>query len=173
MYYRKVHGGLNIRNRFIIKNGETILINSPNRLNRFKFKLDETNIMSTFVKFKKSGSWAQTAARIDLYEKMRKFKNGLILVFYAGRDYNRSEKTYRKVNLLHTEILLDVNTDWIMTKIRSKDIGVEIRYGGGKRFDDSGPAWEISRSDLNELIYLKSRVPTRQRNWKCKADLFQ
>lgn len=173
VYYKKVHGELKSGNRYILKNGERIFVDSPNSLNRFKLTLDDNNVMSTFVKYKKSGPWEKTSSCIDLKEKMSKFRRGLILVFYTGREYNRSQKTYAKINLLHTEIMLDVNTDWIMEKIRSKEIGVEVRYGGGKKFDDSGPAWEISRSEVNELIYLKSRHRTRQRDWKCKANLFQ
>jgi len=174
VFYPKVHGKeLPKRNRYLIKNGETIFVDLVNKFNRFKFTLDDNNIMSTFVRFKKSGPWEKTDACVDLKQKMGKFSKGIILVFYTGRDYNRSQKTYQKANLLHTEIMLDVNTDWIMERILEKKIGVEIRYGGGKKFDDSGPAWEISRSDLNELIYLDKRRTSRDESWSCTANLFK
>ncbi|MEC8384937.1 MAG: hypothetical protein VXZ89_06040 [Candidatus Thermoplasmatota archaeon] len=142
---------LNIEQRiehgFIIQNGEVLKLGVENSLGRFKFDFEKSHLVIC-VKPEGYTRWIRERVGLNLSSLFSKFKNGFVYCLHYPREWKRK-------NVLLASFHVKLNALSIHTRIRTGVIGLEIRYGGGKRgkYESSGDAFQISRSNLENILF--------------------
>jgi hypothetical protein len=150
---------------FISFNGENLFCNQPNRWGRLRLHL-EGHELSIRVRGAGLGRWLNCQDTLDMCDYFSKFQRGTILVFRHGRSGRRN-------NLLHTEVISQLNTDYLLQMLETNQLYMEIRLKNPGRPRNSGEAWEISRSTLNEILYDRNLVDEdKSLDWTCDPLIF-
>ncbi|MFL2985113.1 MAG: hypothetical protein ACJZ5B_06500 [Candidatus Poseidoniaceae archaeon] len=136
-----------IENGFIIQNGEVLKLGVENSLGRFKFDFEKSYLVIC-VKPEGYTRWIRERVGINISSLFSKFKNGFVYCLHYPRDWKRK-------NVLLTSFHVKLNEVSIHARIRTGVIGLEIRYGGGKRgkYESSGDAFQISRTKLENILF--------------------
>lgn len=136
-----------IENDFIIQNGEVMKLGVENNLGRFKFDLERSHLVIC-IKPEGYRRWIRERLDVNIHSVLSKFKDGFVYCLHYPRER-------KKKNVLLTSFHVKLNTLSLVNRIHWGDIGLEIRYGGGKRgkYQSSGDAFQISRSKLEQILY--------------------
>ena len=170
VYYPQHHGELPRPQRrrppFICKNGEVIYSEVPNKWGRFRFILDEEDLLRVAVRPSGLGKWLDIERVWNMRALLSKFNLGCVLVFYKKRNP-------RLINLLHTEVMTELNTQRILDDIRNGIIGIEVRMKNPSRPRNPGEVWQYNRSMVWQLTLDSTHQNSRSVDWTCPSELFE
>tara|TARA_B100001250_G_scaffold311444_1_gene273404 strand:+ start:315 stop:1262 length:948 start_codon:yes stop_codon:yes gene_type:complete len=151
---------------FITFNGENLSCNQPNHWNRLRLNLDGHEL-SIGVRGAGLGIWLNCQDTVDMCDYFSKFQRGTIIVF-------RHQRTGRRNNLLHTEVILPLNTSYLLQMLETNQMKMEIRVKNPRSPKNPGEAWEITRTTLNEILYDRDMVDgDKSLNWVCPPEIFR
>ncbi len=150
---------------FITFNGEHLYCNQESSWGRLRLRL-LGDAISIGVRRDNSERWANCSDTVDLQDYFSKFQNGTIVVF-------RHRRTGHRPRLLHTEVILGLNSEYLIDLVQRGHIYMEIRLQRPSAPRNPGEAWQISRTGLNEIIYDEDLVDEdRTCDWACDPSIF-
>lgn len=135
-------------NGFLLNAGEVLKCGKESKLGTVKIDINSDGYLVIFVKPPGYSRWYSRTQRIRIRDVFSKFSNGMVLVW----AYPRKRESER---IILSSYYVAVNQSILVSMFKQGKIGLEIRYGGGGRgrFDSSGDAMQLSRPELEKLIF--------------------
>ena len=167
--YKKYRRPESARPPFLCKTGEKMTIGKENSFGRMRFDFDSENNLKLSIRKARKDDWSVVtsfpsqpfAERLD-----KKISMGILLVWYRVRRG-------RRIDTIQCLYLPNLDTKRVISDLKEGNLGLAVRFKGGKSPRSTGSALEYTRSQLNSIIHDEPE-PSESlcKDWKFDAEKF-